>query len=101
MQKLGWYSEDRLDGFGWGANSFGYSIRFFRWNWHGQSCDKRTFHIHVQEPGSEGITKAVRKAAEVALEAWEKFPKSIVHKDWTGKLVVDTNLTKMVFGEAQ
>ncbi len=76
MTKLGWSSEDRITTFGWGKKGdyevFGYSIWFERYDWHGNRCDRATFHAHTDDLSR--IPEAVLEAAERAKQAWEQFP---------------------------
>jgi hypothetical protein len=77
MAFKGWQSEDRLTSFGFGQDEmgnpeWGYSIWFYRWDWHGRKCEKVSFCSETDDISE--IQSSVKKAAKKALEAWNTNP---------------------------
>ena len=79
MARIGWHSEDKLTDTGWG-DSFGYSIWFRRWDWHGGTRlieaigTDACYHAHRKGLGEEQMLDAVEEAAARARKAWALFP---------------------------
>ena len=79
MAAEGWDSEDRLTEQGWGG-TFGYSIWFQRWNWHGRKLitltgNKACYHAHTPNPlGPSDFLRVATLAAERARKAYAGFP---------------------------
>lgn len=75
MSTIGWMSEDRLSNLGWG-NKVGYSIWFWRWDWHNVKLgNKVCFHYHTDDLSK--IDEVVAKTAIKALKAWQQFPDKV------------------------
>ena len=68
MSRRGWQSEDRVTGVGW-SEGYGFSIWFYRYDWHGEVGDRKSFHAH--SPDLDHIDETVTRAACLALQAWE------------------------------
>ncbi len=76
MAQEGWSSDDKLTDQGWG-NKFGYSIWFWRYDWHGQSAlklvgNKACYHAHSS--ALDRLHEVAARAAERARRAWLEFP---------------------------
>lgn len=78
MIESGWHSQDRYTTMGWDVfgKKWGYTIWFERWDWHGvQLGVKVAFHCSTDEP--DKIEMCIKKAAQKALDAWEKYTDSV------------------------
>lgn len=89
MAEKGWHSQDRMSDMGWG-DKVGYSIWFYRWDWHGIKTatitgDKVSFHDGTNNLSE--IDKIVRNVAKRALQAYEDFPDSIPYQNVNGEVV--------------
>lgn len=81
MLELGWESNDRLSKSGW------YSIWFDRYDWHGWvSGNKVTFHAHTNNLSQASINKTIKKAAELAKQAWKEYPDHLPFLGADGKI---------------
>lgn len=89
MADKGWHSNDRLSNMGWG-DTVGYSIWFYRWDWHGIKTavvtgDKVSFHDGTNDLSN--LDSTVRMAAKRALQAYALFPDSIPYQNINGEVV--------------
>lgn len=76
MAALGWISEDRITWMGWGLDgTYGYSIWFERWDWHGKVMDRISFGGSTKDFSE--IDAVTKRAADLALRAWREFPNSV------------------------
>lgn len=92
MASLGWISEDRITWMGWGhGETYGYSVWFQRWDWHGKVMDSISFGDHTKDLSQ--IDAATKRAANLATLAWEEFTDSVPRVDSAGRLVRDEMLT--------
>lgn len=77
MAAEGWHSEDRLTDMGWGNGRMGYSIWFWRNDWHGKKTHQLTggracYHAHTAD--LRMIPQTIGTAAGIARRAWAQFP---------------------------
>jgi len=90
MQRKGWSSVDKLDDKqGWGIDDngnpiWGYTIWFYRWDWHELVGQKAMFHAGTTDLSK--IDEITRKAADLACLAWEKCPDTPVVQIGDGEL---------------
>lgn len=73
MANEGWHSNDRISDMGWGS-TFGYSIWFERWDWHGKRLHGNKACYHAHRAGLSHIPETVKQAADLAKRAWAEFP---------------------------
>jgi len=95
MIERGWYSHDRLSGFGWG-DGYGYSFWFERWDWHGKMGIKVVFHTSTDDMNR--IDEIIRNAAKMALDAWEKHQDTVPTQVADGSVIVDPFMTQLYNG---
>lgn len=99
MTEHGWTSHDKLTDLGWGG-TYGYSIWFERWNWHGANIfNTVTFHTHTNDLSN--ITDTVREAALLALTAWQEYQDSVPTQLVNNKLGINALSTKTFIEERQ
>lgn len=98
MSQEGWASEDRLSDLGW-ADGPGYSIWFWRYDWHGKKLGNRVF-IYQSTPDLNKIEETVLRAANLARRAYREFTNSIPRLT-NGSLTTDHLFTKLEFGEKE
>lgn len=72
MAENGWHSDDRLDDIGHG-NKVGYSIWFYRWDWHGNKKRGAKVCFHQGTSDLSRMDTTVLRCAELALVAWDKY----------------------------
>lgn len=92
----GWNSYDKLSTMGWGGG-FGYSIWFERWDWHGKRGIKIVFHNSTQD--MDKTDDIIRKAAKMALDAWEEHKETVPTQTADGTVVVDPFMTQLLQGK--
>jgi hypothetical protein len=91
MSENGWNSEEEISDIGWGGKR-GFKCAFYRFDWHGKFSDKIYFVKSTND-----LTKTqecVELAANLAKEAWDKFPDSVPYYSATGKLIKDDMKTE-------
>jgi len=93
----GWYSDLKMDSRGSrdGATA---GIWISRWDWHGASCDRVSFHDFAGPGfGQADLREIFLTAAEMALRAYRDHPNEIVRQGRNGTIQVDQLMTPIIF----